>query len=205
MVLAAKAAVDGNWFEALLVAVDLMKGFFETPGNESNQIICLTDLATPIPKIRKKLVEHFKRMCELTRCSVVIGGPQCKTPSRLNSLVFITKWMKTLELVDDNPNYLMARELSQISNTFFCNFKLAQHLFLGLRYHQMQPWNVPLTVGTKLMFCVQTCRIMKECTVKMRVNTNQVIQETWCVSTLKLNSAGCFYVGFEGFWRKTAQ
>lgn len=205
MILAAKAAVDGNWFEPLLVAVDLTKGFCETPGNESNQIICLTDLATAIPKIRKKLMQHFKRMCELTRCNVVVGGPRCKTPSRLNSPFFLTKWKKTLELVDDNPNYLMARELSQISNTFFCNFKLAQHLFLGLRYHQMQPWNVPLTVGTKLMFCVQTSRIMKECTLKMRQNTDQVIEETWCVCILKLNSVGWFYVDFEGFWQKTAR
>lgn len=204
MVLAAKAAVDGNWFEALLVALDLMKVFSKTPGNECNQIICLTDLATPIPKITKKLIQHFKTVCEYTRCSVVVGGPPCKTPSRLNSPYFLTKWRKTLELVEDNPNYSIARELSQISNTFFCNFKLAQHLFLGLRSHQMQPWNVPLTVGTKLKFCVQTGRIMKKCRVKMRMHTNQVMEQTWCVSILKLNSVG-FYVGFEVFWQKTAQ
>lgn len=70
----------------------------------------------------------------------------------------------------------------------------------------MQPWNVPLTVGTKLKFCVQTYRILQKCKLKMRENTDQVIEEKWFVFVLNVHSIGCFYVvAFEGFWQRMAQ
>ncbi|KAL1512543.1 hypothetical protein ABEB36_002125 [Hypothenemus hampei] len=163
-----------DFLEALEVAVDELKEWFQKSGVATLQIVFITDLDTfesVIPS--EQLISNISSMSIF----LYIIGPEIFPPKTIMCHDDISKWMKTFEANKLKGNLEVASSIVKSTPySVICHYSLGMHLFHSYKFcNGKQAWQVPLSFGSILHLQVST---MKYCEAGMpfRLKNNLITE-----------------------------
>ncbi|KAJ8969107.1 hypothetical protein NQ314_001917 [Rhamnusium bicolor] len=157
-------AEEGNWLDALQLAIHILKEAFEKPGIITLQILYITNLDRCSQTLDEGKVGKIIRDLKEYNIYLYIIGPNVKLPYTITSEDDVRDIMKDIKVDESIHSLAVAKKIIiNTDNSVICDFKVGVHLFFSFKNsHGTQPWKVPLSFGTKLEIPVCTVKVYRK-------------------------------------------
>ncbi|KAL3268286.1 hypothetical protein HHI36_007407 [Cryptolaemus montrouzieri] len=154
-----EATESSNWKEALRVAIQIIDEN-DVPNIVSNQILFLTDLTYSSPSDENLMnIAHDLKKHDVF---LYIVGPDVQLPKPITNFEEVQKIMEDIASNEANENVKELKTLmNEKAHIIISDVKLGVEYFFNYKNSfGTQPWPVPLTVGTRITFPIETSKLM---------------------------------------------
>ncbi|XP_018567653.1 uncharacterized protein LOC108908199 [Anoplophora glabripennis] len=154
---------EGNWYDALLLAIAHLKEAYELSGVITLQILYMTKLDGCSQDVDMNKVERIINDLREYNIFLYIIGPDVKLPFTITRDSDVSDAMKDISVDESNPSLSMAKRIvDATTNTVLCDLKVGINLFFSFRNPRgTQPWKVPLSFGSRFEIPACTVKIYK--------------------------------------------
>ncbi|KAG5876359.1 hypothetical protein JTB14_009044 [Gonioctena quinquepunctata] len=155
-------AQEGNWLDALLLAIYHLKEATSMSGLVTLQLLFFTSLDTNEIIDENKLQSVIKEINE-NKIYLYIMGPTVKLPSTIKHPEDVQQCMKGLIVDESNKSLVAARRIVQnIEKGVLCDVKVGINLIHFFKKSRGSlPWKVPMTFSSQLEIASISVKIYK--------------------------------------------
>ncbi|XP_060524112.1 uncharacterized protein LOC132700657 [Cylas formicarius] len=152
-----------NWLEAFELGIGVLKECYLTNQFVTLQLLLITDFSSATDQllnVSKNVIEDINYY----DIFLYIVGPDVGPLSTIISQKDIINWKNTMVGHSSDSKFAaVANLIKRTHHSLMCDYKCGVHLFNSFKYQMgMQPWTIPLSMGSCLELPVHTLRIIKE-------------------------------------------
>ncbi|XP_023014022.2 X-ray repair cross-complementing protein 5 [Leptinotarsa decemlineata] len=166
---------EGNWLDALLLAIHHLKEANSLPGLLTPQLLFFTSLDGSSSAVDENKVKTVIEELNENNIYLYIIGPDVEFPLTVKHPDDVSQCMKKLVVTESNKSLVTARRIVQnIKRGVICNVDVGINLFSSFKNPRgSQLWKVPMSFGSKLEIPCLTVKICRK-EAPLRLIPNQI-------------------------------